>query len=239
MSTPHIDAEAGAFASTVLLPGDPLRARHIAERFFSDAVQVTSARNMFGYTGVYRGQRVSVMGTGMGIPSSSIYATELIRHYGVKCLVRVGTCGAVQDDLALGDLVLALSASTDSAVNRQRFAGMDFGAGASYPLLRAVADQAERVGVPVRVGNVFSADLFYSPRPDMADTLAAMGILAVEMEAAGLYGLAAEFGAEALAVLTVSDHLRHDAHMDVHQRQTGVDAMTELTLDALCQQPSK
>ena len=235
MSTPHIDAAEGAFATTVLLPGDPLRSQHIARKFFSDAVQVNSTRNMFGYTGFYRGQRISVMGTGMGIPSSSIYATELIRHYGVKRIVRVGTCGAVQDDLALGDLVLALSASTDSTVNRQRFAGMDFAAGASYSLLSSVADQARRVGVPVRVGNVFSADLFYSPNPNIADTLAAMGILAVEMEAAGLYGLAAEFGAEALAVLTVSDHLRHDAHMDANQRQTGVDAMTELTLDALCQ----
>lgn len=234
MSTPHIDAADGAFASTVLLPGDPLRAQHIAQRFLTDAVQVTSARNMFGYTGLYRGQRVSVMGSGMGIASSSIYATELIRHYGVKRIVRVGTCGAVSDDLALGDLVLALSASTDSNVNRLRFAGMDFAAGASYSLLRGVADQAERVGVPVHVGNVFSTDLFYSPNPHIADTLAAMGILAVEMEAAGLYGLAAEFGAQALAVLTVSDHLRHDAHMDVRQRQTGVDAMTELTLGALC-----
>lgn len=234
MSTPHIDAADGAFASTVLLPGDPLRAQHIAQRFLTDAVQVTSARNMFGYTGVYRGQRVSVMGSGMGIASSSIYATELIRHYGVKRIVRVGTCGAVNDDLTLGDLVLALSASTDSNVNRLRFAGMDYAAGASYSLLRGVADQAERVGVPLHVGNVFSTDLFYSPNPHIADTLAAMGILAVEMEAAGLYGLAAEFGAQALAVLTVSDHLRNDAHMDVSQRQTGVDAMTELTLDALC-----
>lgn len=234
MSTPHIDAADGAFAPTVLLPGDPLRAQHIAQRFLTDAVQVTSARNMFGYTGLYRGQRVSVMGSGMGIASSSIYATELIRHYGVKRIVRVGTCGAVNDDLGLGDLVLALSASTDSNVNRLRFAGMDYAAGASYSLLRGVADQAERVGVPVHVGNVFSTDLFYSPNPNIADTLAAMGILAVEMEAAGLYGLAAEFGAQALAVLTVSDHLRQDAHMDVSQRQTGVDAMTELTLDALC-----
>lgn len=234
MSTPHIDAADGAFAPTVLFPGDPLRAQHIAQRFLTDAVQVTSARNMFGYTGVYRGRRVSVMGSGMGIASSSIYATELIRHYGVERIVRVGTCGAVNDDLALGDLVLALSASTDSNVNRLRFAGMDYAAGASYSLLRGVADQAERVGVPVHVGNVFSTDLFYSPNPNITDTLAAMGILAVEMEAAGLYGLAAESGAQALAVLTVSDHLRHDAHMDVRQRQTGLDAMTELTLDALC-----
>jgi purine-nucleoside phosphorylase len=234
MSTPHIDASDGAFAATVLFPGDPLRAQHIARRFLTDAAQVTSARNMFGYTGDYRGRRVSVMGSGMGIASSSIYATELIRHYGVKRIVRVGTCGAVSDDLALGDLVLALSASTDSNVNRLRFAGMDFAAGASYPLLRQVADQAERAGVPVHVGNVFSTDLFYSPNPNISGRLAAMGILAVEMEAAGLYGLAAEFGAQALAVLTVSDHLRRDAHMDVHQRQTGVDAMIELTLDALC-----
>jgi len=234
MTTPHIDAPDGAFADTVLLPGDPLRAQHIAERFFSDAVQVNSTRNMLGFTGTYRGKRISVMGGGMGIPSNSIYATELIRQYGVRRIVRVGTCGAVHDDLALGDLVLALSASTDSTVNRQRFGGMDFGAGASYPLLRKVADQAERAGASLRVGNVFSADLFYSPNPNMVDTLAGMGILAVEMEAAGLYGLAAEFGAEALAVLTVSDHLRREERMEASERQNGVDAMTELTLDALC-----
>lgn len=234
MSTPHINAAADAFASTVLLPGDPLRAQHIAERFFSNPVQVNTVRGMYGYTGSYRGQRISVMGSGMGIPSSSIYATELIRHYGVQRIVRVGTCGAVHDDLQLGDLVLALSASTDSNVNRLRFAGMDFGAGASYPLLRAVADRAHSAGVPLHIGNVFSTDLFYSPNKGTTDTLAAMGVLAVEMEAAGLYGLAAEHGAQALTVLTVSDHLRHDAHMDAAQRQTGVDAMTELTLDALC-----
>jgi purine-nucleoside phosphorylase len=234
MSTPHINAAADAFAPTVLLPGDPLRAKHIAERFFDDPVLVTSVRNMYGYTGSYRGQRISVMGSGMGIPSSSIYATELIRHYGVQRIVRVGTCGAVHDGLQLGDLVLALSASTDSNVNRMRFAGMDFGAGASYPLLRAVADQAQHADVPMHIGNVFSTDLFYSPNKSITDTLAAMGVLAVEMEAAGLYGLAAEHGAQALTVLTVSDHLRHDAHMDAAQRQTGVDAMTELTLDALC-----
>lgn len=234
MSTPHIDAAADAFADTVLLPGDPLRAQHIAERFFTDPVRVNSVRNMYGYTGSYRGQRISVMGTGMGIPSSSIYATELIRHYGVKRIVRVGTCGAVHDDLQLGDLVLALSASTDSNVNRMRFAGMDFGPGASYPLLRAVADRAQGAGVPLHIGNVFSTDLFYSPNKGVTDTLAAMGVLAVEMEAAGLYGLAAEFGAQALAVLTVSDHLRRESRMDAAQRQNGVDAMTELTLDALC-----
>ena len=237
MSTPHINAAADAFAPTVLLPGDPLRAKHIAERFFDDPVLVTSVRNMYGYTGSYRGQRISVMGSGMGIPSSSIYATELIRHYGVQRIVRVGTCGAVHDGLQLGDLVLALSASTDSNVNRMRFAGMDFGAGASYPLLRAVADQAQHADVPMHIGNVFSTDLFYSPNKSITDTLAAIGVLAVEMEAAGLYGLAAEHGAQALAVLTVSDHLRHDAHMDAAQRQTGVDAMTELTLDALCGSP--
>src|SRR3546814_8076362 len=154
---------------------------------------------------MYRGQRISVRGSGMGIPSSSIDATELIRHDGVQRIVRVGTCGAVHYDLQLGDLVLGLSASTDSNVNRIRFAGMDFGAGASYPLLRAVADRAHSAGVPLHIGNVFSTDLFYSPNKGTTDTLAAMGVLAVEMEAAGLYGLAAELGAQALTVLTVSE----------------------------------
>lgn len=234
MSTAHIDAAPGAFAPTVLFPGDPLRAQHIAARFLQRAEQVSTVRNMFGYTGYYRDQRISVMGSGMGIPSSSIYATELISHYGVERIVRVGTCGAVHADLALGDLVLAMSASTDSNVNRLRFAGMDFAAAASFPLLRALADAAQRAGVPAHIGNVFSTDTFYSRQRPVIDTLSAMGILAVEMEAAGLYGVAAEYGAQALAVLTVSDHLRLDTHMSSQQRQTGLDAMTTLTLDALC-----
>ncbi len=232
MPTPHIDAATNAFADTVLLPGDPLRARMIAERYFDDAVQVTGLRNMLGFTGHYRGRRLSVMGSGIGIPSCSLYATELIVEYGVRRLIRVGTCGAIANALQLGDLVLALGAATDSGVNRQRFSGHDYAATASWPLLAAIASQAATRDQPLNIGNVFSSDLFYSPDPGLNDTLARMGILAVEMEAAGLYGVAAERGAQAVALLTVSDHLRRGEAMDAAQRERGLDAMLGLALDA-------
>lgn len=237
MSTPHIDAPAGAFADTVLLPGDPLRARHIAETLFEDATEVTAVRGMLGFTGHYRGRRLSVMGSGMGIPSISIYATELVRHYGVRRLLRVGTCGAVQDHLALGDVVVAAGAGTDSRVNRRRFGGMDFPAIASWPLLQAVARAAEARHAALSVGAVFSSDLFYAPEPDLVSTLSRMGVLAIEMEAAGLYGVAAAEGVEALAVCTVSDHLLRGEHMGAAERQSGVDAMLRLVLDAVSAMP--
>ncbi len=233
MPTPHIDAAPGAFAETVLMPGDPLRARAIAERFFDRAEQVCGLRNMLGYTGHYRGRRVSVMGSGMGIPSCSLYATELIRHYGVRRILRVGTCGAVAEDLALGDLVLALGAGTDSGVNRLRLSGYDYAATASWPMLAAIAEQAASQSLPLRVGNVFSSDLFYSPDAGLVDTLGRMRILAIEMEAAGLYGAAAEHGAEAAALLTVSDHLRRHEAMDPALREHGLETMLRLALDAL------
>lgn len=233
MGTPHISAQPGDFAETVLLPGDPLRALHIANTLLDDAVEVTRVRAMGGYTGTWRGRRVSVMGTGMGIPSSSIYATELVREYGVKRLVRIGTCGGVSASLQLGDIVLGIGACTDSGVNRARFKGMDYAAVASYGLLAAVANEAQRQNIAVQVGNLFSADLFYGPDPTMVDTLAAMNILGIEMEAAGLYGLAAQYGAEALAVCAVSDHLRTHQSWSPEQRQTGVDAMVRLVLDAV------
>lgn len=233
MSTPHIEALPGAFAPTVLLPGDPLRAEHIAAHLLDGAERVNGIRNMFGYSGRWKGKPVSVMGTGMGIPSCSIYATELVRDYGVRRLIRVGTCGAVHNDLHLGDIVLAAGASTDSAVNRTRFAGMDFAAIASWSLLQPVASAVQAAGLPLHVGNVFSTDLFYDPRRNLVDTLARMGMLAVDMEAAGLYGIAAEYEVEALTVLTVSDHLRRHERMSANERQIGVDAMTALTLDAI------
>jgi purine-nucleoside phosphorylase len=233
MGTPHISASPGDFAELVLLPGDPLRAEHIARTVLEDAVEVTRVRAMGGYTGRYHGRPVSVMGTGMGIPSASIYATELVREYGVRRLVRIGTCGGIAAGLELGDIVLAQGASTDSGVNRSRFRGMDFAAIADFGLLRRVADEAQRRALPVRVGNVFSCDLFYGPDPTQVDALAAMNILGVEMEAAGLYGLAAQYGAQALAVLAVSDHLRTHASWSPEQRQTGLDAMARLVLDAL------
>lgn len=231
--TPHIDAKAGDFAETCLLPGDPLRAKFIADTFLDDVKQVNSVRNMFGYTGNYKGKRVSVMGTGMGIPSSSIYATELVTKYGVKNLIRVGSCGAVSRAVKVRDIVIGIGASTDSCVNRARFGGMDFSASADYGLLSKAVQVAEEQGLDVQVGNLFSADLFYHPDETVFDTLEGMNILGIEMEAAGLYGLAAEhhaLGVKALAICTVSDHIRTGESLPAEERQSSFTEMMEVAL---------
>lgn len=233
MPTPHLSAAPGDFADTVLLPGDPLRAQHIAESWFDDPEQVTSVRNALGFTGSYRGMPVSVLGTGMGIPSASIYTTELVTEYGVRRLVRVGSCGTVQEHVAMRDVVLASGACTDSGVNRARYAGLDFAAIADFELLRSAVDAAQASGVTAHVGNVHSADLFYDPREQLIATMTAMGVLAIEMEAAGIYGVAAEHGARALAVLTVSDHLLAGEHVSAEERQSTFDDMVTVALDAL------
>lgn len=232
MATPHINAADGAFAETILFPGDPLRAKYIAETFLENVEQVTDVRNMLGFTGTYKGKRISVMGSGMGIPSCSIYATELIKDYGVKNLIRVGTCGAISTDVKVRDVIIGMGACTDSSVNRQRFKGHDFAAIASYELLSSVVDAAKARGTQVRVGNVFSADLFYGPDASIFDTMEKMGVLGVEMEAAGLYGVAHEFGARALCVVTVSDHIRTGEKTSAEERQTTFNDMIEMTLDA-------
>lgn len=230
MPTPHIAAESGDFADTILLPGDPLRAKHIAEEHLTDAKQVTAVRGILGYTGTYQGQRVSVMGTGMGIPSVSIYGTELVREYGVKNLIRIGSCGALQHHLKMRDLVIAMGASTDSKVNRGRYGGHDFAALADYGLLRAATDAAKARGKTVHVGNVYTADLFYNVEDGWIERNEKLGILAVEMETAGLYGLAAENGVNALAILTVSDHvLTHEA-TSAEERQSTFNEMVEIAL---------
>ena len=236
MATPHISAEKGDFAASVLLPGDPLRAQHIADNFLDDARQVTAVRNMLGFTGTYHGVPVSVMGSGMGIPSASIYATELVTQYDVERLIRVGSCGALQPDLALRDVILGIGACTDSGVNRVRYGGHDFAATADFELLRAAADAAAAAGVEVRVGNIHSADLFYNPEDGVFERMRAMGVLAVEMEAAGLYGVAAENGARALAILTVSDHILKGEETTSDERQTTFDDMVEIALETVRRQ---
>jgi purine-nucleoside phosphorylase len=234
MTTPHIAARPGDFAELVLLPGDPLRARHIAERHLGDARLVTSVRNMLGYTGTWQGRPVSVMGTGMGIPSVSIYAHELATVFGCRRLVRVGSCGALRDDLELRDVVVATAAATDSGVNRARLGGYELPAVADFALVRAVVEAGERRGGRrPAVGKVFSSDLFYRPDEELYDTLVAHGVLAVEMEAAGLYGVAAATGTAALTVCTVSDHLPRGEHMTPDERETGFDEMITLVLEAL------
>lgn len=231
MPTPHISAEPGDFAEVVLMPGDPLRAEYIATSFLADARRVTEVRNVYGYTGLYQGKKVSVMAHGMGIPSCSIYATELIREYGARTLIRVGSCGALAADVKLGDVILALGASTDSKVNRMRLMDHDFAAVADFRLLELALGAAREKGIPVRVGNVFSSDFFYSPQPQVFDAIEKMGILGVEMEVAGLYGVAAEFGARALGILTVSDHIRRGEQLSAADRQGSLNAMIQVALE--------
>jgi len=233
MSTPHIAAEKGDFAPSILLPGDPLRAQHIAENFLDEARQVTAVRNMLGYTGSYHGVPVSVMGTGMGIPSASIYATELVTEYGVERLIRVGSCGGILSTVGIRDVILAIGACTDSGVNRVRYGGQDFAAVADYWLLAAAVGAAAARGIEVKVGNVHSADLFYNPDAEAFDRMEAMGVLAVEMEAAGLYGVAAERGARALTICTVSDHVRTGAATSPEERQQTFDDMVRIALDTV------
>ncbi|HTH13275.1 MAG TPA: purine-nucleoside phosphorylase [Spirochaetia bacterium] len=228
----HIAAAPGEIAPAILLPGDPLRAQFIAEKFLENPVCFNKVRNMFGYTGTWKGQRVSVMGTGMGMPSLSIYAHELIRDYGVKKLVRVGTCGGLHESVQVRDLVLALSASTDSAVNKVRFRGMDYAPAPSFRLLHAAYQRAVAQGLPVHVGKIVSSDSFYTHDPHQWKLWAQFGVVAVEMEAAELYTLAAQYGVEALAVLTVSDHLVTGGDTSSEERERTFGAMVEVGLAA-------
>lgn len=233
MPTPHIAADPGGFAEAILVPGDPLRARHIADHFLDDAEQVTDVRNVLGYTGTYRGMPVSTMGTGMGIPSASIYATELITEYGCQRLIRVGSCGAIAPDISLRDLIIGIGACTDSGVNRARYGGWDYAATADFELARAAVDAASARGLRVRVGNLHSTDWFYNPVADAFDILERMGVLAVEMEASGLYAIAAEKGARALAICTVSDHVRTGASTSAAERERTFNDMVVLALETL------
>ncbi len=233
MTTPHIEASSGEFAKTVLMPGDPLRAKLIAETFLDDVKCVTQVRNVLGYTGTYKGKPISVMASGMGVPSISIYAFELYNSYGVEEIIRIGSCGSIHDDIKLGDIVIGMAASTDSNVNRTRFNQWDFAACADYGLLSQVVDTSKRLNKKVTVGNIFTADLFYTPQPEVFATMEKLGILAVEMEAAGLYGVAAECGKKALTVLTVSDHIKTGESMSSEARQNSFKDMMELTLESI------
>jgi purine-nucleoside phosphorylase len=230
MATKHMNAAPGDFAATVLMPGDPLRAQYIADTYLDDVRRVTDVRNMWGFTGSYKGHAISVMAHGMGIPSVSIYCTELITEYEVKRVIRVGSCGTSHPDVKLRDVLIAMGASTDSNCNRMRFGGYDYAALASYELVRKAVDAAARNKVRYHVGNIFSADLFYTPDPDMFATLARYNVLGVEMEAAGIYPIAAEHGAEALAICTVSDDILTGDHLSTDERQTGFDEMILVAL---------
>ncbi|WP_404401073.1 purine-nucleoside phosphorylase [Idiomarina seosinensis] len=231
MTTPHIQAQAGEIAESCLLPGDPLRAKFIAEHFLAQPRQINATRNMLGYTGTYRGRPVSVMGTGMGMPSCMLYAEELIREYRVKRLIRVGSCGSTDAGITVNDLLIAASASTDSSANRNQFNGYDFAAAADFNLLETAVNAARQQVARFHVGNVFSTDSFYHPDKKLVATLNRMHILAIEMEAAGLYAVAARHRAQALAILTVSDDLVTQQHLSAEQRERSFQQMITLALD--------
>ncbi|SEK37662.1 purine-nucleoside phosphorylase [Carnobacterium iners] len=230
MST-HINATEGQIAETILLPGDPLRAKYIAETFLTDVEQYNSVRNMFGYTGTYKGVRISVQGTGMGLPSMMIYAEELITKYNVQNLMRVGTAGGMKNSIKVRDVVLAQGATTDSSINRQTFHNqVDFAPLADFELLKTAYDIGMEKGMSMKVGNVLSADRFYNEELDKKK-LADYGVLAVEMEAAGLYTLAAKYDRKALTILTISDHLITGEETTSKERETTFNDMMILALE--------
>jgi purine-nucleoside phosphorylase len=228
----HIGAKEGEIAESILLPGDPLRAKYIAENFLEDAVCYNEVRGMLGYTGTYNGKRVSVQGTGMGVPSISIYVHELINSYGVKNLIRVGTCGAYQKDVKVRDVIIAMSASTDSGVNNKFFNGVTYAPTASFKLLKKAYDGAVKNNMNVNVGSVFTSDVFYHDDKEMVQRLADHQVLAVEMETSALYTIASRFGVDALSVLTVSDHLITGEETSSQERQETFNEMVEVALAA-------
>ncbi|MEK5497529.1 purine-nucleoside phosphorylase [Bacillus sp. FSL M8-0077] len=227
----HIGAEKGQIAETVLLPGDPLRAKYIADTYLEDVVCYNEVRGMYGYTGTYKGKRISVQGTGMGVPSISIYVNELIQSYDVQNLIRVGSCGAIKKDVNVRDVILAQTSSTDSQMNRVEFGPIDYAPCADFGLLKKAYDTAEAKNVAVRVGNVFTADQFYNEKP--LELMDQYGILAIEMETTALYTLAAKFGRKALSILTVSDHVLTGEETTAEERQTTFDEMILIALDSV------
>jgi purine-nucleoside phosphorylase len=232
----HIAAKPGEIAEAVLLPGDPLRAKFVAENYLDQPFLYTDVRNILGYTGTYKGKRVSVQGTGMGIPSISIYVNELFKNYGVKRAIRIGTAGGIQKELALRDLVIAMSACTDSGANNIRFGGRSFAPTASFKLLKAAYDAALARNWTPKVGSVASSDMFYTEDPEEWKLWAKYGVLAVEMETAELYTLAAKYGREALALLTISDSLTSGGEDSPEERQKTYTRMMEVALEAAISQ---
>jgi len=239
MPTPHIEAAAGDFAELVLMPGDPLRAQALARGHLEDVRQVNGVRNMLAFTGTWRGRPVSVMGSGMGMPSISIYTHELYVEYGVQRIVRVGTCGGLLPDMRLGDLVLATAASTDSAMNRQRFNDWDLAVAADFEMLQAVRAKADQAGLAVRAGEVFSTDFFYHPQADFIERVQAMGVLALDMETAALYAMARQHGGRAMTILWVSDVIPTSLRATPDERQHAFGPVVELLLAALLEEPDE
>ncbi|MFY0596852.1 MAG: purine-nucleoside phosphorylase [Cognatishimia sp.] len=230
--TIHIGAKPGDIAETVLLPGDPYRAKWAAETFLDDVKCVNEVRGMLGFTGTWKGNPVTIHGSGMGMPSLSIYVNELIKDFGAKTLIRIGSCGGMQKKVSVRDVIIAMTATSISTPSRGIFKEINFAPCADYDLLRAAADAAVAKGTPTHVGGIYSADVFYDERPDLNEKMTRHGILGVEMEAAELYNLAARYDCRALAVLTVSDHLITGEALPSDQREKSFGDMVEIALEA-------
>jgi purine-nucleoside phosphorylase len=230
--TIHIGAAPGDIAETVLMPGDPLRARWAAETFLDNPVCVNETRGMLGYTGTWRGSRVTIHGSGMGMPSLSIYANELIRDFGAKTLIRIGSAGGMQPHVKLRDVVLAMTSSTMSTPSKGFFRELNYAPCADFNLLQSAFAAAQKKGVATHVGGIYSSDVFYDERPDLNEQMTRHGILAVEMEAAELYTVAARYQCRALAVLTISDHLQTGEALPSADRQSSFGDMVEIALEA-------
>ena len=231
IKTPHINAEEGAFAKTVLMPGDPLRAKYIAETYLENPRLVTSVRNMFGYTGTYKGKEISVMGSGMGMPSIGIYSYELFSFFGVENIVRIGSAGAYSDKLKVRDIVIGMGACTNSNYAHQYNLKGSFAPIADYELMQKAINIANEQGTPVVIGNVLSSDPFYDADPTARDRWKEMGVLCVEMEAAALYMNAAKLGKKALCICTISDHLYTGEELSAEDRQVTFNKMMEIALE--------
>ncbi len=229
----HIEANKGEIAESVLLPGDPLRAKWIAETFLEDAVCYNNIRGMLGYTGYFNGKRVSVQGTGMGIPSAMIYFNELIKDYGVKNLIRVGSAGSFQSDIALMDIVIAMSASTNSSINKSVFGNASFAPTVNYDLFSKATSYALKNGIDFKAGNILSSDIFYEDDPDGYKKWAKHGVLCVEMETAGLYTIAAKHGVKALSILTISDSLVTKDEAPALIREQKLNEMVNIALNSI------
>lgn len=227
----HIEGKKGDIAETILLPGDPLRAKWIAETFLDNPVCFNKIRNMFGYTGTYNGKRISVMGTGMGVPSISIYAHELINEFGVKNLIRVGSAGSYQEHVKIRDIVLAMAASSNSGVNELRFGGADYAPTADFGLFQKAVDVAKAKNIPLKAGNVFTSDEFYADNFESYKKWSKFGVLCVEMESAGLYTIAAKHNVNALSILTISDSLVTGERSTSKERESTFREMIEIALE--------
>ncbi|QCI23493.1 purine-nucleoside phosphorylase [Buchnera aphidicola] len=232
MTTPHINAKKKDFSDFVLMPGDPIRSKYIAKNYLDNVIEVTNVRSMLGFTGYYKGRRISIMSHGIGIPSCLIYVQELITEYNVSKIVRIGTCGTVCNNIDLYDLIICLGASTDSNINKSQFQHNNFSAVANFDLVCNLVSSSKNLGIPVHIGNFFSTDLFYNNNYDIVQIMKRYNIIGLEMETAGLYSISAEFGIKSASICTVSDHIIKKSRITFQDRESSLDKMIKVALDS-------